>query len=177
MDDSYFGQFLADPSPENFELLRNAQLQSGYNPYSGELEGIDQALKDSKFEEVVQRIKAAMSPNYLLSPSAHLKLAAAYDGLEAKDKGETERAIGVTLLKGIRETGKGTEEEPYKVTRTSDEYDVLFFEGLAFESQSLREANGRRLDVLKTKDGKELWFDVSDMLAVVKERLKAKNEN
>ena len=176
MDDSYFSQFLADPTPENFDSLRNAQLQSGYDPYSGELEGIDQQLQESRFEEVVERIKKAMSPNFLLSPSVHLKLAAAYEGLGATEKSEVERAIGVTLLKGIRETGKGTPEEPYRVTTTTDEYDLLFFEQLEFESQSLREVNGKRMDVIRTKDGREVWFDVGDLFATVKQRLIAKNE-
>tara|TARA_R110002096_G_scaffold403766_4_gene601372 strand:- start:7679 stop:8212 length:534 start_codon:yes stop_codon:yes gene_type:complete len=174
MDDSYFSQFINDPSQENFAELRNAHLQSGYDPYSSELEGIDQLLKEAKFEEVVARIKQVMTPNFLLSPSTHLRLAAAYEGTGDQEKCELERAIGRALIKGIQESGKGTPEEPYKVTRTSDEYDLLYFEGLKFESQSLREVDGRRMDVLKTKEGREIWFDVSDLLAAIKAKLTKK---
>ena len=64
-------------------------------------------------------------------------------------------------------------ERPYQVTRPSDEYDVLAASNLTWASQSLRQADGRRIDVIRTKEGREVCFDVSDVLDLLKRRLQS----
>jgi len=74
-------------------------------------------------------------------------------------------------VQGILSTGDGTKQHPYVVTRTSDEYDVLQFLGKELESQSLLEEEDRQYDLLRCKDGSEMWFDVTDPLGRLGDQL------
>jgi hypothetical protein len=62
-------------------------------------------------------------------------------------------------------TGDGTRASPYIVTHPTDEYDVLAALGLKSAGQSLTERHGRLYDIQLCEDGRELWFDVTDLLA------------
>lgn len=111
-----------------------------------------------------------MRPNHLLSPGAHLKLALIYQQLGRDAEMERERVIANLCLEGILSTGDGSAERPYLVTRTSDEYDVLAASNLNPVSQTLRLVEGRRLDVLTTREGSEICFDVTEIFCWLQER-------
>ena len=173
MDHQLFRQFINEPTPEAFARLRAAQLASpDFEPYSRELDGLGEMLREERHAEALKLLSASMSPNHLLSPGAHLKLAMVHKALGQVEESEGERAIGLALLEGIAGTGDGTEQQPYRVTRTSDEYDVLIWQNHQFGSQSLRETDGRRFDVLLTKEGRELWFEVTEIFALMAKRLR-----
>ena len=78
--------------------------------------------------------------------------------------------LASAFCQGIIETGDGTKESPYLVTRTSDEYDVLAFLQLEFAGQSLLESEGRAFDLVKCNDGTEIWFDISDCYKKLKDQ-------
>ncbi len=172
MDTDPFAIFLKNPTLERFLELRSHHLQhSGFDPYSREMEQLEPLLSGEKFPEAIEFLKKTISPNHLLNPGAHLKLAYAHQKNGDMDHAELERAIGKALLEGIRMTGNGSPEKPYLVTRTSDEYDILLVDRLEFSQQSLRERDGKKLDVIQTKTGEELWFDVTDIFALIANRL------
>ncbi|MEO0445824.1 MAG: hypothetical protein AAF191_07090, partial [Verrucomicrobiota bacterium] len=170
--DQQFVHFLQHPDLNNFLSLRNALLVSAdFNPYSRELTRVDSFLKARQADEAERLLRSAMTPNHLISPGAHLRLGLAYEMLGQTEAAQRERAIGMRCLEGILFTGSGSRQEPYLVTRTSDEYDVLLSQRLQFLKQALVKENSRHLDVIETKDGQQLHFDVTDIFQIAKSRL------
>ena len=53
-------------------------------------------------------------------------------------------------------------------SRNLDEYDVAAHRDLEIRQQQLIECDGRQLDVLRDIEGREHWFDVTDLLAVAR---------
>jgi hypothetical protein len=113
-----------------------------------------------------------MRPSHILSPGTHLKLALVYQRLGRDAEMERERAIAIRCVEGILSTGDGSLERPYRVTRTSDEYDVLAASNLTFASQTLRQSEGRRIDVVRTREGKDVCFDVTDIFELLRRKLR-----
>jgi hypothetical protein len=170
--DQLFVGYLQDPAPENFLALRTALMETvGFDPYSRDLSQAEHLFLADRFEEAEQELRQKIRPNHLLSPGAHLKLALVYQRLGRAAEMERERAIAIRCLEGILSTGDGTLERPYQVTRTSDEYDVLAASDLTWSSQTLRRVGGRRIDVVKTREGREICFDVTDIFLLLKRRL------
>ncbi len=173
MDHELFRQFINEPTPEAFARLRAAQLASpDFEPYSRELDGFAELVREERHQEALELLTGAMSPNHLLSPGAHLRLAMVHEALGQTEESKGEKTIGRALLDGIASTGDGTEQRPYLVTRTTDEYDLLLWQKHQFSNQSLRETDGRRFDVLLTKEGRELWFEVTEIFAIMAKRLR-----
>ena len=67
-------------------------------------------------------------------------------------------------LQGLLTTGDGTRGNPYVVCHAADEHDVVAALGHEAAGQSLVEHEGRLCDVLVCSDGREVWFDVTDLL-------------
>lgn len=72
-----------------------------------------------------------------------------------------ERAITTSCVHGILDTGDGTKAKPYVVSVTDDEYFILEVLKKKFESQALLRDGDRHLDLIKTTEGDELYFDIS----------------
>jgi hypothetical protein len=171
--DHLFVGYLQDPTPENFLALREALLETPeFDPYCRDLGRVDGLFAAHQFAAAEQELRQRMRPNHLLSAGAHLKLALIYQKLGRADEMERERSIAIRCIEGILSTGDGSLERPYRVTRTSDEYDVLAASNLKWGSQTLRQVDGRRIDVVRTREGKELCFDVSDIFDLLKRRLR-----
>lgn len=161
-------QYLRDSNLENFLVLRESLLSfKGYDPYSTELDGIRSTLDKGDFEEAAQMLQDALFPNYFLSPGAHLQLGYVFEELGKPDESEFERMIGFQCFRGIELTGNGSLPKPYLVTRISDEYDVLMLKGLEFKNQKLMEQNDKKIDVVNTKDGQVLYFDVTQVIEML----------
>lgn len=161
MKDQLLG-FLNQPNRETYLALRAQLLASEkYQPYSDEVRSAEQLCDEGKFEEAVQTLEEVM-PNLLLSPSAHRLLAFLYSKLENKDKEEAAWVMADVCLLGLLATGEGTEEQPYLVTRVSDEYDVLEHLGKSMGLQALVVKDERRFDVITCHDGSECWFEITE---------------
>ncbi len=172
--DQLFVGYLQNPAPENFLALRTALLEApGFDPYSRDLSQAETLFASEHFREAEQELRQRMRPSHILSAGAHLKLALVYERLGQNEEMERERAIAIRCIEGILSTGDGSMERPYQVTRPSDEYDVLAASNLTWASQTLRQAGGRRIDVIQTKEGSEVCFDVSEVMDILKRRLQS----
>jgi hypothetical protein len=159
--DAAFPAFLKDPSGANFLKVHKLVVSHpSYAPYSSELDEIPDLLDESKFKEVKERIGAAKY-NLLLSPRAHMFLAAAARGLDDKEAVKQETTISDKCIQGVCATGDGSEKKPMIVTRVSDEYDVARSLKKRVSGQGLRIKDERCYDVLQCADKSELWFDIT----------------
>ena len=67
-----FIAYLQSPSQETYHRVRNALVTSdSYNPYSNEVEEIQNLLEAKNFNRAIAAFYEAM-PNLLLSPRAHM---------------------------------------------------------------------------------------------------------
>lgn len=167
-----FFAFLDNPTPETFQTIRDEVLRhENYDGYSRDLDEMDQAITDKRFAEVGPLFGAAQ-PNLLLSPGAHLLLAVAARELGNAEVADAERFICFRCLDGIIHSGDGTQAKPYRVLRTSDEYDVLAALGKQMQTQYLVHGeDGRSYDRMVCADGSELWFDITDQFAAMSRRV------
>ncbi|MCA8999591.1 MAG: DUF4919 domain-containing protein [Planctomycetaceae bacterium] len=166
MDDSQLNErileLLQQPGRSSYLALWEIVTRSAdYQPYSDGLRFANELASEERWVEAIEAAHATM-PNLLLSPRAHLLLAYLYDQL-GNDRGvQMEVLFAQACLEGILDTGNGTAEAPYLVTRTSDEYDVLEHLEKTFTQQALCEQGNRHFDVLTCGDGSELWFDITE---------------
>lgn len=157
-----FIAYLQSPSQETYHRVRNALITSdSYNPYSMEIEEIQNLLETKKFTQAITVFQKTI-PNLLLSPRAHMLASMAYKELEKQEEAKMEAVIYKRCLDGILSTGDGSREHPYLVTRVSDEYDILFALQKDMESQALCEINNHHCDVMTLTDGGEIVFDITD---------------
>lgn len=157
-----FARFLESPDRESYIAVRTALVSSDYyDAYSNEMDGLDQLLDAGKFEEASRKLTDSM-PNLLLSPWAHFIMSFIADKLNDEKGAHAESLIAAACCKGILATGDGTKDKPYIVVRVSDEYDVLQYVGKGLELQSLIHDGNRHFDLVKCRDGSELWFDITD---------------
>lgn len=168
-----FVAFLTTPTAEKFRAIRDAIAKHpSYDGYSNDLRDMEDAFQQKRFADVKTAFAQAQ-PNLLLSPAAHLLLSMSLKE-EGNEKGsEMERFICFRCVEGIQTTGDGTQEKPYLVLRTSDEYDVLSALGKQLQSQALVHDQGKSYDKLTCADGSELWFDITDMLGKMAARMNA----
>ena len=158
-----FRTFL-ESSPDDYEVfegLRQSIIRSDlYRPYSHDLNTIERLIEEELYGLARTQIDESM-PNLLLSPRAHEMLARV---AAAQDDGElVEEASNAALmcLEAIAASGDGSRERPFRVLRTSDEYDLLDYLHAAMEKQQVVHVRQRHYDVLTCEDGRELWFDIT----------------
>jgi len=168
------GAFASEPTPERYRILRDAATASPhYSPYSDNLGEVAIMLKQGGYEAADDLLRAGMA-NYLLTPTAHFMMAFVADKLGDERRRDMEAAIGRLLLQGILESGDGSREKPYLVTRIKDEHEVLSHLGKTMESQALvNEEDGRSMDQIQCADGTTYWFDISVMFAQLGRSLSA----
>lgn len=157
-----FFAFLENPTPENFGAVRSEVVNDPkYDGYSRDLDQMDRAINEKRFTDVGP-LFAAAQPNLLLSPGAHLLLSVAAREQGNAKVADAERFICFRCLDGITGSGDGTQQKPYLVLRTSDEYDVLAALGKQLQTQHLvHSEDGRSCDRMVCADGSELWFDIT----------------
>ena len=163
--DQLFASFLESRDVETFLAIRQRIIAAdAYEPYSDEFITAEQLIDLYSLDEAREALEGSM-PNLLLSPRAH-RLLAEID-LEAGDvqAAEGQRMMAEACIDGILTTGDGSEQRPYLILRTSDEYDVLTHLGKRSEMQSLIVKDEKHLDLIACTDGSEVWFDVTDAFA------------
>ena len=169
-----FAKFLEKPGRETYLAVFKAVTEAeSYDPYSMELNGAWDLIKERKFKEAQEKLEKAM-PNLLLSPRAHSMAAMAAEGLDDAAKAKAEREAAAKCLDGMLATGDGSPDKPYLVTRVSDEYDLLRHLKKARTSQGLRHKGGKAFDVMSCADGTEVWFDITVVFGSLSKRLKGK---
>lgn len=169
-----FVAFLQNPTLESFRAIRDMVVNHpNYDGYSQDLHDMENALEQKRFADVKNAFAQAQ-PNLLLSPGAHLLLSLALREEGNTQNSELERFICFRCIEGIQSTGDGTQERPYLVLRTSDEYDVLSVLGKQFVSQALVNGeNGKSFDKMTCADGSELWYEITEMMDAMARRLQS----
>ena len=157
-----FFKFIETLDQEDYLKVRTELINSPYyNPYSQEMNQIDSLIDEGKLKEARQVLSESF-PNLLLSPGAHLTLSFLVKDSKDDKGAEMEAFLAVACCQGILGTGEGTQEKPYLIVRTSDEYDVIRFLKKDFKKQTLSEKEGRHLEQIECQDGSEVWFDITD---------------
>ncbi|MCB9894979.1 MAG: DUF4919 domain-containing protein [Planctomycetes bacterium] len=171
-DDDQFMQFLKEPSYENYVRVRNLVLaHPAYDPYGNQLNEAMQLLDKSDWAGFIDKGRELI-PNFLLSPRFHLARSFALKQLGDEDSADMEAAMYVCCIEGIRSTGDGSEDKPWLVLRTLDEYDMLEQMGKKSAGQSLHSKDDRSLDRIQCEDGSAYWFDVTDAFKKLSDDLK-----
>lgn len=156
-----FISFLQDPTRESFLTIHKALVESEhYDAYSDEFKTIEEALDKEDWQLAQDTVRQSM-PNLVLSPRAHLLLSFAADKLGDEDGAKMEQFVAATCCEGILLTGDGSSDNPYIVTRPSDEHDLLQYLGKEFAGQALVTQGDTPCDHIQCADETDLWFDIS----------------
>lgn len=161
-----FTRFLELPGRATFLAARRAWLRLNVSPLSpADLQAVAQLLAAGEFPAVIEQVHA-WHARAAFSPRAHYFAAEAHTALGEADDAEVERWAFSACLQGILATGDGTRRKPYVISQLPDEYDVLKLLGLTCVKQHLVQRGRRSCDVISCHDGSQLWFNVSDLVAV-----------
>jgi len=157
MTDQFFN-FISETTKENFQSAQQEVFSdNAYNPYSDDLDLIEELLDENKFDEAVNYL----SVNVLLSARAHLYKNYALTQLGKEKEAQAELIFAHKILEGISLTGDGTLVKPYLITRISDEKDFLSYLEEVFARQSLVSDNGHFYDVIVTQSERRIYFDIT----------------
>lgn len=160
---------LENPSRQSYWPIWDAVTTADhYDPYADDIATLDQLLEEGMEREVLAEQETIVK--LIASPRAHLLLAEVHRRLEDEDSANFERAFAAALGRGMLDTGDGSEQRPYLVTRTSDEYDVLLFLGKRMAGQALIQRDGQTLDRLECDDGTVVYFDITRMYGTLDRR-------
>ncbi|MDW9382276.1 DUF4919 domain-containing protein [Chryseobacterium sp. JV558] len=153
-------EFLTDPTKETFLKCRELVINDPeYDPYSEDIEDLQDLLNEGKFEEVIQYVNV----NILLSPRAHIYKYFAYKELGDEKGRNIEMTIAQIIFECLEKTGDGTKEFPYIITRISDERDLVRHHlNKQDVSQNLVKDGDKIMDALTLDDGTQLYFDIKD---------------
>jgi hypothetical protein len=152
------------PSKATFLAARDAVLRESPNPVAaGQIAELDRLLEQEDYQSLINRLDALPSSK-VLSPRVHFLAAEAADALGNLADTELERCLFVITLKGLLATGDGTKANPFIVCHTSDEQDILEALGRESSRQAVVENAGRVYDVLRCTDGREIWFEVTEVV-------------
>jgi hypothetical protein len=156
--------FVEQPSKATFLAARDAVLQEFPSPVAaGQIAELDRLLEEEDYQTLVDQLDA-LPPSKVLSPRIHFLAAEAADALGHPADTELERCLFVITLQGLLATGDGTKANPYIVCHASDEHDILDALGREPSRQAIAEIGGRVCDVLRCTDGREIWFDVTEVI-------------
>jgi hypothetical protein len=156
--------FVERPCKATYLAARDAVLCESPLPLvTVEMAELDLLLEQEDYQALLDRLDT-LPPSKILSPRIHFLAAEAASALGHVADVELERSLFVLTLQGLLATGDGTRANPYAVCHASDEHDVLAALDHEAAGQSLVEHEGRLCDVLICSDGREVWFDVTDLL-------------
>jgi len=150
--------FIKTPSKELF--LKSQQYvinHEVYDPYTSELDELMDLMDAKDFQKVVD----FKSINTLLSPSAHLIKHHAAKQMNDDLNAKSEWILFNKVLENLLLTGDGSKEQPYLITQISDERDIIQSMEDEVANQRLIKSEGKSYDLIKTKSGKEIYFDIT----------------
>jgi hypothetical protein len=156
--------FVEQPSKTTFLAARDAVLRmSPARIAVWQIAELDRLLEQDDYQSLLDQLDL-LPPSKVLSPRIHFLAAEAADVLGNAADTELERCLFVITLQGLLATGDGTKANPYIVCHTSDEYDILDALGREPSRQVIVENAGRTYDVLRCTDGREIWFDLTEVI-------------
>jgi hypothetical protein len=165
--------FVDHPSRQTYLAVRSAVLSAApLHLAPAELAELERLLGAGQAQQVLDRI-GALPPSKVLSPRVHLLAAEAAEAAGDVAGGEVERFLFVLCLQGLLATGEGTPANPYLVCHVTDEYDLLEALELEPAGQELALHEGHMCDVLTCTNGREVWFDLSGVVARPKRQRQA----
>jgi hypothetical protein len=171
-DETEFMTFLREPTRENFLRIRALVVaHPAYQPYADDLAEAEKMLEAGEWLAFLEA-GSKFVPNHLLTPRFHLMRSYAFTQLVEPEGTEIETVMYVSCIEGIQSTGDGSEQSPWLVMRTSDEYDLLQHMGLKLVKQSLHHAGDRTLDRMECDDGSAYWFDITDAFRKLNDQFK-----
>lgn len=138
-------------------LLDEIQAQDNYSDHSDVATTVVPLLDAGSYAEARDELLSWM-PGLFFSPSTHGLLARAYAGLDETEAAGQEQNFAMISLRLILGSGRGTRDQPWRVLRINDEYDVLAAHGSRAVRQAAFDADGQILDLLETADGRSWWF-------------------
>ena len=157
--------FVEQPSRCTFLAARDAVLRESPLPLlATELAELDKLLDQDQYQVLLDRLDT-LPPSRVLSPHIHFLAAEAADALGNLADMELERCLFVITLRGLLATGDGSRANPYIVCHVSDEHDILLALGRQSSRQSLVTDADRLFDRIVCSDGREVWFDVTEILS------------
>jgi len=151
--------FLKGPSAQTYTELRQA-IAAEYIP---ELPGESQLwelLEAGKLAEAQDLVPRVMF-HQLMSPSFHLAVARLAEREGDEERAGMEQFFAVKLREQLLATGDGSPSKPYVISRIEEEYTVLAALEQQVQDLSMQLVNGRWHDVMRTRQGKTVHFDVS----------------
>jgi hypothetical protein len=164
--------FVEQPGRATFLAARRAVLSLSPLPLvAAQIAELDRLLEQNEFQCLRDQIDT-LPPSKILSPRIHFLAAEAAEALGDMEDVELERSLFVLTLQGLLASGDGTRSNPYIVCHPTDEYDVIAALGHEAAGQSLVEYGGRLHDVLLCTDGRQVWFDITELLVRPRSRKK-----
>lgn len=161
-----FARFVEQPSRATFLAARSAWLQLNVAPLTpADLQSVAELLTAGEAAAVIEQVHE-WKARAAFSPRAHYFAGEAHALLGELDHAECERLVFTACLQGILATGDGSRRKPYLISQIPDEYDVLKLLGLTCEKQRLVQSKRRSCDVLTCHDGSQIWFNISDLVAI-----------
>jgi len=156
--------FVEQPSKATFLAARDAVLRESPRPLlAAQIAELERLLEQEDYHSLISQLDA-LPPSKVLSPRIHFLAGEAADALGDWEETELERCLFVITLQGLLATGDGTQANPYIVCHASDEYDILDALNREASRQAIVEDGGRTYDVLRCSDGREMWFDASQVV-------------
>ena len=163
-------EFCITQTQTSFLRLRRQVIDShAYNPYSADMGDAERLISESKWDEAKLYL-LSLFPNWIISPGAHFRLSYVYDQLNDEKASVLEGQLGIWLLNAILESGDGTHDRPFLVSRNEDEYDVLAHLQRECSLQRLTNDNDKVFDVWEGDNGECLWFDITDQYKYLKRK-------
>ena len=153
---------VVEPTPANFQAVRAIlATESGYNPFSDDLERLDKLVQAGKYYEALNFYARSLS-NLVLSVRAHYLASEAAAEVGNKTFADMEMRFAVNCLDSILATGDGSASKPFVAVRLSDEADVLKTRfHTAIDGEELVFRGDKPCTKVLGKDGRAYWFDVS----------------
>ena len=152
--------YLNEPTAEKYAELRSILLGSStYQPGSTSIHKFWDHIEAGRLQEA-SALADEIRQNYLLSPLAHTALAALAEKLGDRGQMQVEQVFTLRCRESLLETGDGTLEKPYRVTRVDDIYSVLAAKRARLKHLTCRLSGSRLLDEVTTDQG-TLFFDVT----------------
>lgn len=162
--DERFSDFLDDPCVERLIAVRDLILRrSDYAPYSAEWQQIEELHQAGEFARVLGAWNC-LQPVGLLSPRFHFLAGTAAYELGNLDIAVWERQCMEACLRGLFDTGDGTERYPFLVTYRWDAYDIMRALQHCPRQQMLVETSDGLCDRIVCDGERELWFSVQPLI-------------
>lgn len=159
---SLFSDLLENPDQTKFMKMRElVYMHEDYSPYNWNVEKMEKLFWEKQYDKVVE-LYIQDRLNLFMSPRAHIMLYNILKQIGAKDKEEFHKMAADVLIDLLTKSGDGSIEHPFKVLRISDEYDVLMAIQEEKEVQELVFGEERTYDVIHTKSGKVMHFDITE---------------